>query len=364
MRRRFNSLLSSATARRALLSVAASATSWVLASRAALAFLPRAKDVSRGSLGDWWQRREAEREAAIEEAERARLYRILGDKDLELEAQLEQLLDGTAAAGAGMTAQRVHALHGVVEELERSRGRQQRAGWGQSDEPYDLPYIGAWDVLYASRPGAYEGRAWLEKAALVSARHWIYGPGVGGAAAECVYGLADGSAASSSTQVLLTRVGSVTKLDGAALELQMSGEGRAYELSFVREDVSLRQRSDGQWEQVETTSRSSKPWVRRQIDSGGGGSCAAASGVLITSYLSDVLWILREPAGGITVLRRSEAEALRPQNGAGPDGFDALRFGPSGRRLWMLDTGLDEAKRLDNERQRQRMRSADEISAS
>ena len=65
----------------------------------------------------------------------------------------------------------------------------------------------------------------------------------------------------------------------------------------------------------------------------------------------------------MTVLKRTEAEALRPLNGDSFDGFDAARFGPSGRRAWMLDTGVDESRR-NYERQRQRMRSSDEISAS
>ena len=69
---------------------------------------------------------------------------------------------------------------------------------------------------------------------------------------------------------------------------------------------------------------------------------------------------------GVSVLRRTEAEALRPQNGVAsgsPDGFDALRFGPSGRRVWMMDTGYSD-KDAALERARARMRSAAEISAS
>ena len=65
------------------------------------------------------------------------------------------------------------------------------------------------------------------------------------------------------------------------------------------------------------------------------------------------------------MLRRCEAEALKPQNGDGrsPDGFDALKFGPSGRRMWMFDTGYDD-KQEAYQRARQRVRADAEISQS
>ena len=60
---------------------------------------------------------------------------------------------------------------------------------------------------------------------------------------------------------------------------------------------------------------------------------------------------------------RAEEEALRPQNGDGPDGFDAKRFGPSGRRIWMFDTGVDD-REAAYQRGKQRVRADAEISAS
>ena len=91
--------------------------------------------------------------------------------------------------------------------------------------------------------------------------------------------------------------------------------------------------------------------------------CAPSAGLLQTTYLSDVLWVVRSASGAATVLRRTEAEAMMPQNGDGPDGFDAARFGPSGRRLWMFDTGYDD-KAEANQRARRRVRSDLEVSSS
>ena len=111
-----------------------------------------------------------------------------------------------ARARAILSCARARAVH--------TGGRQQRAGWGQSDAPFDLPYIGAWDVLYAAGPARYDG-ALLEPrprrevaeappssartggaTALLAARQWVYGPGEGGVAAECEYALEGRRAAS------------------------------------------------------------------------------------------------------------------------------------------------------------------------
>ena len=97
-------------------------------------------------------------------------------------------------------------------------------------------------------------------------------------------------------------------------------------------------------------------------------TCAPATGQLRTTYLSDLLWITRSyGAGGVTVLRRVEAEAMRPQmSDDSPDGFDAARFGPSGRRLWMqldADRGMSGSREA-YERGRQQLRSNREAGAS
>ena len=88
--------------------------------------------------------------------------------------------------------------------------------------------------------------------------------------------------------------------------------------------------------------------------------CAPVGGARQTTFLSDTLWMVRADGGGggLTVLRRSEAEALQPQSGEGLDGFDARRFGPSGRKQWMFDSGYsDRAEAAEYGRRRLRSTS-------
>eukprot|EP00322_Chrysochromulina_rotalis_P030724 CAMPEP_0115877636 /NCGR_PEP_ID=MMETSP0287-20121206/26331_1 /TAXON_ID=412157 /ORGANISM="Chrysochromulina rotalis, Strain UIO044" /LENGTH=135 /DNA_ID=CAMNT_0003333169 /DNA_START=32 /DNA_END=439 /DNA_ORIENTATION=- len=135
--------------------------------------------------------------------------------------------------------------------------------------------------------------------------------------------------------------------------------------------MSRTQQADGSWVSIESKQHTTAPVVSATVPPSSmptRGLCSPATGRAHTTYLSDALWIVR-PSEGIQgagipmVLRRTEAEALVPQNGNGPDGFDARRFGPSGRRLWMMDTGVDESA-LNIERARRRMRAADEISGT
>ena len=99
---------------------------------------------------------------------------IVGEAELRLEEQLQEMIDGWGAPGARLSPAQIDAAEGVARQLERLRGRQQRAGWGQSDSPYDLPMIGAWDVLYSSEPADYAPEPGGPR--LVSARQWVYGP--------------------------------------------------------------------------------------------------------------------------------------------------------------------------------------------
>ena len=70
-------------------------------------------------------------------------------------------------------------------------------------------------------------------------------------------------------------------------------------------------------------------------------------------------------------IRRLRVELLEPEKKDldlieildGPDGFDPRRFGPSGRRMWMFDTGADEREE-GYQRAKQRMRGQDEIGRS
>lgn len=288
------------------------------------------------------------KEAFDAEAARARLNAELGELELNLEAQLDSLMSDRPNRSTYEIAE-------LLTKLESTGGSQQRYGWGVSSNPFDLPMVGAWDVLYAERPLASRSGV-----SLVSARQWLYGPGTGGAAAECVF------AGPSSGRVLLTRTGNVTKLEGTALQLDFSRASRAYELKYTRSERMRLQSSTGEWADVEKIIPTSSPSVGSPLlESPLKQLCApSASGLMVTTYLSDVLWIMRDnAAGAATVLRRTDAEAMQPDNGDGPDGFDARRFGPSGRRMWKFDTGVDDSAQ-NLERARLRMRTSDELSAS
>jgi len=308
------------------------------------------------------------------------------DAEFQLEEQLQSMLS------AGPTGDRPHAsavqgdtsaIDALVTELETFRGRQQRAGWGQSSSAWDLPFIGSWDVIYSKGPSLTSSQGG-DREQLVSARQWVYGPGEGGIGIECVFALPAGPPSGS---LLLARQGSVTKLEADGLRINLDAPTQAFALGYERVRSSRVQQADGGWADVETVEASPQAVVGRYssaqgptLSSASRGLCAPVVGLARTTYLSDTIWVLRSAAPGaaaassgdggtatawVNVLRRVEAEALVPQNGGpdSPDGFDARRFGPSGRRLWMMDTALDD-KDLNYERARQRMRSADEISRS
>ena len=293
----------------------------------------------------------------------------LGEQDMALEEQLCTLLSQYEAPRAALSAEQHEAVARIVTLLEAGRGRQQRAGWGQSDGPWDMPFIGAWDVLYVGprdelgglRPREGLGRAPLpggEQLRLVSARSWVYGPGDGGLATECVYTTPGGPHAGS---MLLTRAGNVTKLPASALRFDYAEAALAYPLNYAQR--SRIGSIAGSPPTLESTPQvgpllGAEPASALRL-------CAASGGDKRTSYLSDVLWIVRGERGATTVLQRTEAEALRPSNGDEPDGFNPLRFGPSGRKMWMMDTGgYLQDREAGNERARARVRAQQEISAS
>ena len=167
----------------------------------------------------------------------------VGALELKLEAELQEMLDSWGTPGSLLSAAQTEAVDAVVRALEKLRGRQQRAGWGQSDMRYDLPMIGAWDVLYSSAPDY--AAADRDAPRLVSARQWVYGPGSGGLAAECVYAARASSPAAG--DLLLVRAGNVTKLDGPRLRLDLAPSSRAYSLSYVRLESSRLQAANGSW---------------------------------------------------------------------------------------------------------------------
>ena len=124
----------------------------------------------------------------------------IGERELMLEAELEEYLVVAGAPQSALCPMQASAVGAMIKQLEMNLGRQQRAGWGQSDSAWDMPFIGAWDVIFASAPSQRAGATSTQARSipvpvnptLVSARQWIYGPGVGGFQTECVYAFSDG----------------------------------------------------------------------------------------------------------------------------------------------------------------------------
>lgn len=302
----------------------------------------------------------------------------IGETELELEEELQDMLRASGAPAAVLSPSQMADIDSVVGRLERLRGRQQRAGWGQSDSRWDMPFIGAWDVIYATEQASYATSG--AQGRLVSAREWIYGPGEGGAATECVYATASGLPSGS---LLITRASAVTKLPDSLLRLDVAPAARAYALTYSSREARRLQQADGSWATVtRDVNRANAPAAGVLLANDASlKQCWPRGGVRRTTYLSDTIWIERVHAGGasgaaaaskggggsgsVTVLRRTEAEALAPpQNGgAAADGFDAKRFGPSGRREWMFDSGNNDAEAA-TQYGRMRMRTNDDISRS
>ena len=60
---------------------------------------------------------------------------LLGETELRLEEQLQELLASWGAPAARLSTTQTDAVDAVVTQLEGLRGRQQRAGWGQTLTP-------------------------------------------------------------------------------------------------------------------------------------------------------------------------------------------------------------------------------------
>ena len=311
---------------------------------------------------------------------RSQLLADLGEAELQLEEELQEMLR-TSGAPASVSPLQAAAIDGVIRRLEQMRGRAQRAGWGQSDSRWDMPFIGAWDVIYTTEQANYAPAGAHDR--LVTAREWIYGPGEGGGATECVYATSSGLKSGS---LLIARTSAVTKLPDEMLRLDVAPAARAYALTYSTREARRLQQADGSWATVEREVQRETPAAGALLASDAQmRQCSPRGGVRRTTYLSDTVWIERTstdaaPAaaatgsgggvsggggGSVTVLRRTEAEALAPpQNGGvSADGFDAKRFGPSGRREWMLDSGYNAAEAA-TQYGRMRMRADDDISRS
>ena len=290
----------------------------------------------RTLLEDYGEKLERRRAELAEQASLEEQLIAVNAQELELEAELEGVLNALDTPRAVLTPAQASGVEAILARLEVTRGRQQRYGWGQSSDANDLPYYGAWNIVFATEQASFGTQR--DGLILRSAREWVYGKGAGGVAAECVY--ADPS--DSTTGLLVTRMGDVTKREETAVQLDL-GPPRVYRLSYTANETWSSQGSDGRWRDVTRTKPSEIPSVSAAPETAPKLGCAPSAGSLQTTYLSDAWWIVRTKASGAaTVLKRTQAEALKPENGDGPDGFDARRFGPGGRKLYMFDTGFND----------------------
>ena len=242
---------------------------------------------------------------------------IVGEAELRLEEQLQEMIDGWGAPGARLSPAQIDAADGVARQLERLRGRQQRAGWGQSDSRYDLPMIGAWDVLYSSEPADYAPEPGGPR--LVSARQGVYGPGVGGFGSQCVYAASASSPASG--DLLLVRYGNVTKLDGPQLRLDLAGSGsRAYSLRYATLESVVVPSYNGSAPTTREVERRLKTPAVGPLVASTLRLCAPAAGTRRTTYLSDTLWLVRasDGGGGLTVSSPNHRPSRNPKPSPNP----------------------------------------------
>ena len=228
------------------------------------------------------------------------------------------------------TPAQASGVEALLARLEVTRGRQ--PGWMQRRANDLRDYYGAWNIVFAG----------------AASERWNAAPSHPEISKEL--STARVRAASLPVRVrgsirrglLVTRMGDVTKREETAVQLDL-GPPRVYRLSYTANETWSSQGSDGRWRDVTRTKPSEIPSVSAAPETAPKLGCAPSAGSLQTTYLSDAWWIVRTKASGAaTVLKRTQAEALKPENGDGPDGFDARRFGPGGRKLYMFDTGFND----------------------
>ena len=231
-----------------------------------------------------------------------------------LESRLVSLLEvaGATAASNSPPLQDVE-VERMISRLTSVGGSQREAAegigsWGS--------WIGAWDVLY-SRPSFVGGPLGLTQstAQLVSARQYVYGPvdaasdlrgvgGDGGISTECVYALAAGEA--QPRAVVLSRLGSFTKLPAFDFRVDFSARARAYELN-AGSAVAAGDHGRVRAAPSPTLTPLASQKALGVVDKPSGASLREIA------YLSERLWISRSgDDGGVVVLQRSEAAPLVP----------------------------------------------------
>ena len=234
----------------------------------------------------------------------------------DLEDELLGMLEAGGVGGSGLSASQMSATEGTVRELEALGGTQLSAA--SNEGMWELPFVGGWDVLlaapaFAGGPLAGGGKGVGGKGVggkgvggkgvggqgvltIVSARQFIWGPGEGGISTECVY---EDPASGVGSLVLLSRIGSVSNLAGTDVRLDFAMPLNANRVSMP---------ADGGGGGGAATVGTALP-----LDTVRGSAAGVMGSLWTTTYLSERMWVMRSPGdGGMTVLRRTDAEAIRP----------------------------------------------------
>ena len=220
-----------------------------------------------------------------------------------LEGALTTLLERGGATGARLSREQAEAAEALVRRLEAVGGSQLEAATGSGE--WELPFVGGWDVLYAtpSFVGSLPRRGGDPHLRIESARLYVWGPGEGGVSTECTLQPPDAattaaSAAASGEEhgtaldtLVVIRTGSVTNLPARDVRLEFVSAGRV--------------------------SRSSSGGAilgnAAPQDVAGMASFTGGAAVQSSTFLNERLWVTRSrERGEVTVLRRTDAEALQP----------------------------------------------------
>ena len=131
---------------------------------------------------------------------------------------------------------------------------------------------------------------------LLTARHFVYGPGEGGVTVEYLY-----SAPGAGEQLLVSRQGSVNNLGSNSFSLGFDAPLRGYEVAYspknAREVLAAERPLEG------------------NVELGG-----PTDVMLRTTYLSEQMWILRDASGQPSVYARTETRSVMDRRGLVADG--------------------------------------------
>jgi len=220
-----------------------------------------------------------------------------------------------------------YALDPLISRLEAYGGSQLFASSGRGR--WVLPWVGGWERLYASQGDAtFLGGPAVDSLRLatdktrsapllsagadvfsqVSARHFVYGPGAGGINIEYLY-----AAPGVEGKLLLTRQGVVNNLGGNYFQLDFPQSLEAYQVHSANGVDVL----------------ASKEPLQGSV----GGGAPVEGLVMVTTYLSERLWVLRDEAQRIAVFQRTETRSVMDRRGLVAEGQlkppedESIRYG-------------------------------------